>query len=78
MKKHKIHAVHEYDIEGLLKSLELWDDLISGKLNCDICGCKIDKTNFGGIFPLDNEIKFYCEKTECYHQVLMKKSKKGG
>jgi len=77
MKKHEFHAVHEYHVEELLKRLELWDDLINGELNCDICECQLNEENFGGLFPLDGEIKLYCDKQDCYQEVLMKKGKKG-
>jgi len=72
MKKHKIHAIHESDLDEFLKNIGLLDALENGKLTCDICGCKISRENFGCVYPTESEIKICCSKLECYEKALTK------
>lgn len=60
-----VKAVHDSDLEQLLKKLGIFDDLIAGKLNCIVCGRLVDLDNLGTIFPRDNEICVSCDNSRC-------------
>jgi len=67
--KKEILAFHQQDMEKILKNLGLWEDLISGKLRCNICNVEIDKNNLACIYPLDEEIKICCSNLNCLNRV---------
>lgn len=70
MQKQAIQAVHAKDLMGLLKSLELDEALAAGDLKCFFCGCTLTLDLLQGIFPLENEIRFCCESSACFHQLM--------
>jgi hypothetical protein len=68
--KEKIHAVSDRDLDGLLESLGLTEDLANGKLNCYCCGSKLSKENIGCIYPIKNEVKLCCSTLDCLEKAL--------
>lgn len=64
-----VKAVHDSDLEQLLKKLGIFDDITAGKLNCAVCGCPVDLDNLGTIFPRDNEICVSCDSSRCVRTV---------
>jgi len=78
MKKHKIHAIHESDLDEFLKNIGLFEALENERLMCDICGCKISRENFRCVYSIENEIKICCSKLECYQKALKIKGAKLG
>ena len=62
----RVRAVLESDLDQLLESLGLLDELEAGRLKCFICGQVVSKDNLGSIFPYAGEIRVCCDKTECY------------
>lgn len=69
-KCYEISAVHEKDLEELLKSLNLLEQVKNGLVNCKFCGTKITLDNLQCIYPKDNEIVFCCDKINCFEQAL--------
>jgi len=69
MKKQIIKAVHTSDLDGLLRSLEIYDLLVEGKLKCTICGKQLSKDNLICLFPYDQEIGLCCDNVECYEKI---------
>ena len=65
-----INAVYDEELDQLLTSLELVDDLNSGKLLCYFCGNQITRDNLGSIFPHENDIKVCCTGLDCTVQLL--------
>lgn len=61
-----IHAVHDRDLEKLLESLNLQEDVRAGKVQCYVCKHTITMDNIGCIFPEQREIRFCCDKPECF------------
>ncbi len=45
MRKHRIRAVHEQDLEDLLNSLGLSESMAKGELKCGICGSIVNLDN---------------------------------
>lgn len=72
MKKRKIHAVHERDLDEFLKNIGLFEALKNGRLTCDICGCQINRENLRCVYPVEGEMKICCSKLECYQKALTK------
>lgn len=70
VKKGEIKAVHDDDLEGLLKSLDVYDDVIQGKAKCYFCGNTITMENLECVFPIERSIQFCCSRKECYSQLL--------
>jgi len=65
MKEDTIKAVHDDDIEEFFKSLDVYEDFISGKLVCYNCGTTITKENLYSIFPKNDEVTICCDNPEC-------------
>jgi hypothetical protein len=72
--KVKITAVHDSDLDFFLKKLGLWEKMQSGQLKCSFCDCLLNTKNFGGVFKENSEVKPFCQKTECYLEVLRHKN----
>lgn len=72
MKKKEITAIHEQDLEIILKKLSLLDDFNSKRLKCNFCKRIITKDNFGCIYPENNQIKFCCSDLVCYKKIIEK------
>ena len=75
MKREKINAVHQHDLDRLLTSLGIYDQLIERKLRCSICGTTITKENFLCVYSHEGELQVCCERLECYQEVLKKREK---
>jgi len=65
MQSHKLLAVYDGDLDGLLKRLNLYEKVINGKFHCKNCGCTITRENLGVIINENNTIQIYCISTSC-------------
>jgi hypothetical protein len=70
MSKKIIYAVHDQELETLLKNLELYDDFFEGNIRCFICDKIITEENLGSIFPYEEDIKICCNDIDCYKKLL--------
>lgn len=70
----KIKAVYDTDLNSFLEKLGLLEDMKNGKLKCNFCGCILTFDNFGGVFKENGQLKPFCQKKECYLEVLKQKS----
>ena len=68
--KEKIHAVSNRDLDKLLVSLGLMEDLTKDKLDCCCCGSKLSRENIGCIYPMNKEIRLCCNKLDCLKKAL--------
>lgn len=75
LKKHKIHAIHDYNLKEFLKNIGLLEAIEEGELRCSICGSVIDKDNFQCAYPLEGRIEVCCDKLECFQGVLERRKK---
>ena len=66
----KIHAVSDNDVEVLLDSLNLLEDIKSEKIICSICQKKVTINDVGCIYPFNNEIKICCDNMICLQKVV--------
>jgi hypothetical protein len=69
MQRHTITAVHDDDLESLMKSLGLLWDFENGKLKCAFCGDPVDRANLYGLFPDSGAIKTACSRAHCVAQL---------
>jgi len=64
-----VKAVHDSDLNNLLKRFGMLDDLVAGKFKCAVCECPVDLDNLGSIFPRDGEIGVSCDNNKCIRVV---------
>jgi len=70
----KIHAVHDRDLEKLLESLHLLNDLRKGKIKCSECECEVSEENLGFLYPYEGKIRVCCDKPACFYNAVEKLS----
>ena len=58
MKNKEMRAVHDDDLESLLKSLNVYNDVGTGKFKCLFCQNKITIENIDAIVPYNNSVQF--------------------
>jgi len=66
----KMKAVHDKDLESLLKSLHVYEAVVNGKYKCLFCDKKITLDNIDSIVPYKESIQFTCDKSECHQKLL--------
>ncbi|MBS4040668.1 MAG: hypothetical protein KGZ81_08715 [Flavobacteriales bacterium] len=64
MNKRNLNAVHDKDLNQLLKNLGLMEKMNEGKLKCKFTGTPIDFENLYSIFPESGDIKVVCDSPE--------------
>jgi hypothetical protein len=70
MKSNELLAVHDDDLVTLLKSLEKYDDVVSGKCACIFCQQAIKLSNIGSIIPLEGKVVFSCNDDSCLNNLV--------
>ncbi len=70
VKENKMKAVHDKDLENLLQSLRVYEDVINGKYKCIFCDEKITLDNIDSIVPYNNTVQFTCDKLECHEKLI--------
>lgn len=77
MIKKEIKAVHDQDLERLLRDLGIFNDIKDGKKKCKICDCIINLTNLQALYPESGDIKTTCDKPECLKKLYGYLDEKG-
>jgi len=67
--KEVIKAVHKDDLEELLHSLKIFDEVIKGKMKCKFCKTVITPDNLHSIFPHSGNIQLVCSDLNCVKQL---------
>lgn len=70
MNNNKMKAVHDKDLEKLLKSLNVYDDVVNRKCTCLFCRNIITLENIDSIVPYEQTIQFTCDNTDCHTKLL--------
>ena len=60
-----VRAVHEDDLEGLLRSLGILQPLLAGTLQCAVCGKVVTMSAVGCILPQQDKVVVSCDSPEC-------------
>ena len=69
MKEAYLKAVHDDDLQSLLKSLKVYEQIEEGQYNCIFCGSIISTDNLGSIIPFKGEIQFSCNNDSCLQRI---------
>lgn len=70
MNKGEITAVHDDDMIRFLKSIDLYQAILDGKIKCYSCNNIITMDNIQGIVTQDGEVRIYCNENMCYELLL--------
>lgn len=70
VKENQMKAVHDKDLEKLLKSLNVYEDVINGNFKCLFCNNGINLENIDSIVPYDNTVQFTCDNPECHLKLI--------
>lgn len=60
-----IKAIHDSDLEKVLRKLGLYEGLTRGELRCAICNRTLTLENLGGLYRENGEVKLVCNRIEC-------------
>lgn len=74
MNHNSIKAVYDADLEALLTSLGVIEDVCAGKFHCMFCGEPINMDNIDGIIPHHNDIAFSCNAPACRLKLISKEN----
>jgi hypothetical protein len=70
MERRKLSAVHDDDLEALLRGLGVHNDFINGKLKCAFCRVVIGWSNLQSLFPDSGDVKCCCDRPGCVAQLV--------
>ena len=65
MKNNELKAVIDDDLEPLLQSLGVYEDVLAGKSQCAFCNDILTIDNIEAILPIENEIGIICNRKAC-------------
>jgi len=71
IEREKLDAVHDDDLEALLTSLGILDEIKVGKHHCIVCGVQITLDNLGAIYPKGKIISFICDRVACSREIIV-------
>jgi hypothetical protein len=63
--KETLAAVHDEDLEELLRGLDVLHDFTAGKMRCKFCDDVITEANLNAIFPDSGAVKVSCDRPPC-------------
>lgn len=72
MPKSVVKAVHDDDLEAVLRSLSVYGDFVHGRLKCFFCASTITWDNLHSLFPDSGSVKFSCSQPICVKALLLK------
>ncbi len=65
MKREKLLAVHDHDLERFLRSIGLYEDSVAGRVSCRFCGEAITLESLAYVYPVHDSITVSCIKPPC-------------
>lgn len=63
--KSEVTLIEDADLTNLLKEIDRWDDLVSGRLLCAHCNKVLTYENFSAFVVEGNEYRFLCNSQIC-------------
>ncbi len=60
-----VKAIHDSDLERVLRKLGLYEKLVRGEFRCAVCGRPLTLENLGGLYRENGEVKLVCNRIEC-------------
>lgn len=70
-KKDVIEVLHEKDLKNFLMELNKYNEFENKKIFCRFCREPITYENIYGIFLINGETEFICDKESCYAKFLI-------
>ncbi len=68
--RQRVKAVHEDDLEALLRSLGLLESVLSGQAVCSFCGSVMTLDNLRLVFPQRGRVSLCCDALACVQRAL--------
>jgi hypothetical protein len=66
----KIPAIHDRDLETVLRDLGILDKVTSGEILCSICGTPLTLDTIECLYMQGADLKLCCRQIECCKLVL--------
>ena len=63
--KIEIKAVHERDVEGILKKYGQYGEFAQNRAQCYVCGKTVNKDNMGSLKRSGNGVELACNEPPC-------------
>jgi len=60
-----VTAISSDNVVGLLRRLDLYDDVVKGKITCPFCRTRVTLKNIGGISVVSGKTVLICDKPGC-------------
>lgn len=70
VKDNKMKVVHDNDLEKLLRSLGVYDEVANMQFKCIFCENEITLDNIDSIVPYNRSIQFTCDSSECHSKLI--------
>ncbi|MDD2362857.1 MAG: hypothetical protein PHH84_07900 [Oscillospiraceae bacterium] len=70
MADNRLKAVHQSDLEGLLKSLGIYNSVRDNKEMCLFCRDIITEKTISAVFPFENSVCFCCGNPACCNALI--------
>lgn len=70
VKNSTMKMVHDDDLESLLKSLGVYNEVLDEKFKCLFCGNTITMENIETIIPYEGSIQFTCDSEQCHKNTI--------
>lgn len=69
-KTETLRAVHDDDLENVLKALGLFEDVRAGRARCAVCHGYVTLENLHAVFPDSGDVKVTCDSPACVKLLL--------
>ena len=72
MARETLKAVHDDDLNELLRSLNIYNEFVHEKMKCAFCGDLVTYDNLHSLFPESGSIKLCCNKPQCVNSLVLR------
>jgi hypothetical protein len=69
-KTETLRAVHDDDLEQVLKALGVFEDVMASRTRCAACHDPVNLANLHAVFPDSGAVKVTCNKPDCIRLLL--------
>jgi hypothetical protein len=63
-----LYAIDGRDLDGILKKLGIYQDVVEGRTRCYFCGRSVSMRNLGGLFKHEGLIRLVCSDIKCLYE----------
>lgn len=69
----EMKVILDQDFETLLRKLNVYEDVVAGKVQCEFCRGSVNLSNIAMVFPQNQVVCFCCDKKECKDKLLKRR-----